>query len=102
MLNTINRSVNFSNATWKSKNRSEDIKYRERLIHLRKLADSRRSVDEKFEQLKAVAESSTLIGGFTISAICEIKIPYGVDGAVLIAFGFTSSLVVSTCLYILN
>jgi hypothetical protein len=95
LISSLNSSgIKYSNMAWRKSNRENDIQYRETIIKYRELEETRRSVDEKYEQLKIIAQMSTVIGGFTISSICEISIPKGVHGAMLILFGFTSSLVV--------
>jgi hypothetical protein len=85
---------NMPNMAWKVQVRSEDMKYRELLNTRRAIDDERRAVDEKVEQLKALAEISMIIAGFTISALCEIYISETVNTTSLSLFGiFTSSTV---------
>lgn len=84
-------SKSLPNMAWKIQTREEDLNYREELHQRRKIEDARRSVDEKMEQLKALAEISMIIAGFTISALCEISVPDSVDPTTLSLFGFFTS-----------
>jgi hypothetical protein len=56
---------NMPNMAWKVQVRSEDMKYRELLNTRRAIDDERRAVDEKVEQLKALAEISMIIARYT-------------------------------------
>lgn len=80
---------------WKVQVRREDMQYRALLNTRRDIDDDRRTVDEKVEQLKALAEISMIIAGFTISSLCEIPISENVNATSLTLFGFFTSSTVS-------
>ena len=62
------------NVKWMIRVRDEDMQHRA-LEHERHLIENtRRLVDEKTEQLKAVASLSALIGGFAVVFFVELEV----------------------------
>ena len=80
---------------WNSRLRREDTEYREYIKSRWAIDDTRRAADEKMEQLKAIAETSIIIAGFTLSAICEMQISLIVPAKILAFYGLATSSAVS-------
>lgn len=76
---------------WKYKVREEDLRYYDILKYRWCVDDARRAVDEKMEQLKVIAESSIIISGFILSALCEMQISLKVPSNILAFYGLTTS-----------
>lgn len=55
--------IGLPNLEWKRQLRENDMEYRKIINERRIVDDARRKVDEKTEQLKAIAEISTIIAG---------------------------------------
>eukprot|EP00602_Paraphysomonas_sp_CaronLab_P008434 CAMPEP_0185027958 /NCGR_PEP_ID=MMETSP1103-20130426/13340_1 /TAXON_ID=36769 /ORGANISM="Paraphysomonas bandaiensis, Strain Caron Lab Isolate" /LENGTH=245 /DNA_ID=CAMNT_0027562171 /DNA_START=121 /DNA_END=858 /DNA_ORIENTATION=+ len=80
---------------WRHQLRADDMQYRALVNERRCIDDARRTIDEKSEQLKAIAEISTIIAGFTISSLCEIQISEEVAEFALVLFGTITSSVIA-------
>ncbi len=101
LLGVVGSAVNVGqeavNTQWRRENREEDMKNRGLWDRRREIDDARRFVDEKAEQLKAVGELGTMMAFFSISALCEIRIPPDVNETVLTIFAFFGASVVFLC-----
>lgn len=87
--------LNVSEARRSYAQRQQDLNFRrlERL-HLR-IDDVRRLVDKRTEQLKAISGLAALIAGFEMVVLVESNFdPDGVPDGLLVAFGFTTAVVV--------
>ena len=74
--------------------REEDLLYRELETRRRVVDDTRRAVDEKAEQLKAISSLSALIAGFAMIAQTNLGIPSNLNTVLLVFFGFDVACVV--------
>ena len=59
---------------------------------------SRRSVDEKAEQLKVLANQSALFAGFSMVVLVESNIPSDINGILLTVFGACTASVIALML----
>lgn len=87
MFNLVDAAVALS---W----RDEDLRHRALENRRREIDDTRRAVDEKAEQLKAISNLSALIAGFAMVAQTNLGIPSDIEFGVLCLFGFSVASVV--------
>jgi hypothetical protein len=82
----------------KVKCREEDMKQRKLENERHAIEDARRSVDEKAQQLKVLANQSALFAGFSMVVLVETTIPTNVNVILLTIFGGTTATVIGLML----
>ena len=82
----------------KVKCREEDMKQRKLENERHAIEDARRSVDEKAQQLKVLANQSALFAGFSMVVLVETTIPTNVNVVLLTIFGGTTATVIGLML----
>ncbi|KAG5176486.1 calcium release-activated calcium channel protein, partial [Tribonema minus] len=79
---------------WGMKCREEDLEYRRLEMEWRKhdlwcrwVDEQWHAMEEKAKQLEQIAQLSALLAGFALVAMCQMQIPDGVNGWLLVSFG---------------
>ena len=83
---------------WEVKCREEDMKQRKLENERHAIEDARRSVDEKAQQLKVLANQSALFAGFSMVVLVETTIPPNVNVVLLTIFGGATACVIALML----
>lgn len=83
-----------------ARERAADMEFRKMVEHRRIVHDRHRAVEEKAETLRAIADSSAVMGGLTFYAYVEFKGCPGNTAALIATYEILSTL--SICLFCIS